>query len=70
MSYGVPVIVSDIPANLEVGLDKNRYFKLGNIGQLATMLQENINGDCVHVDYDMSKYDWDRIADQVAELYS
>lgn len=70
MSYGVPVIVSDIPANLEVGLDKDRYFRLGNIGQLATMLQDNINCDCVHVDYDMSKYDWDRIADQVAELYS
>lgn len=70
MSYGVPVIVSDIPANLEVGLDKNRYFRLGDIGQLTAKLQENINGDCVHVDYDMSKYDWDRIADQVAELYS
>lgn len=70
MSYGVPVIVSDIPANLEVGLDKNRYFKLGDIGQLATKLQENINGDCVHVDYDMSKYDWDRIADQVTKIYN
>lgn len=70
MSYGVPVVVSDIPANLEVGLDKGRYFRLGDIGQLATKLQENINGESVHVDYDMSKYDWDRIADQVARLYS
>lgn len=70
MSYGVPVIVSDIPANLEVGLDKDRYFRLGDIGQLTTKLQENINGDCVHVDYYMSKYDWDRIADQVTKIYN
>lgn len=70
MSYGVPVIVSDIPANLEVGLDKDRYFRLGDIGQLVTKLQENINSDCVHVDYDMSKYDWDRIADLVTKIYN
>jgi len=31
MSYGLPVLVSDIAANKEVGLDKTRYFQCGNI---------------------------------------
>lgn len=38
LSYGLPAIVSDIPANLEVGLGVENYFPLGNIGILAEKL--------------------------------
>lgn len=38
LSYGLPVIASDIPANLELGLDAESYFKLGNIDKLASLL--------------------------------
>lgn len=34
MSYGLSVLVSDIPAKLEVNLNKKRYFKCGNIEDL------------------------------------
>ncbi|MDO4165396.1 MAG: glycosyltransferase family 4 protein [Bacteroides sp.] len=69
MSYRLPVIVSDIPANLEVGLDKECYFETGNIGQLADKLQKVVNEDCQRITYPMEEYDWDRIAKQVMEVY-
>lgn len=70
MSYKVPVVVSDIPANLEVGLPSEDYFPCGDVDALARKLRETILQPLSSVDYDMSKYDWDRIADQVYEIYS
>ena len=69
MSYGVKVIVSDIPANLEVGLPEEDYFPCGNVDELADKLAKIIEAPQEHVDYDMSKYDWEQIADEVAETY-
>ena len=69
MSYGVKVVVSDIPANLEVGLPKEDYFHCGDVDELADKLGKVIEQPLQHIDYDMSKYDWDRIADQVAGIY-
>ena len=69
MSYHLPVIVSDIPANLEVGLNKSCYFPSGDIDVLASKLQQNVDADYQSVDYDMGKYDWDVIARQVNEVY-
>jgi glycosyltransferase involved in cell wall biosynthesis len=40
LSYGLPVIASDIPANLEVGLPGEHYFPLGDVGALAVSLAE------------------------------
>lgn len=39
LSYGLPVIASDIPANLELGLDPNHYFQLGNVAELTQRLR-------------------------------
>lgn len=69
MSYGVKVIVSDIPANLEVGLDKDDYFPVGNVDELAKKLKEVISREPQHIDYDMAKYDWDKIAKEVRGVY-
>lgn len=69
MSYQLPVIVSDISANKEIRLDADCYFETGNIEQLADRLQEVIDGDFQRVPYDMEKYEWDRIAIQVADVY-
>ena len=69
MSYGVKVIVSDIPANLEVGLDGGDYFPVGDVDALAVKLKGVMERPLEHVDYDMRKYDWERIAGQVAEVY-
>lgn len=69
MSYRVPVVVSDIPANLEVGLDASCYFPVGNVEALTEKLKKNIDEAYHSVEYDISKYDWDVIAEQVADVY-
>ena len=69
MSYKVPVVVSDIPANLEVGLPKEDYFPCGDVKALAEKLREVVSKPLRPVDYDMGKYDWDKIAKQVDDVY-
>lgn len=69
MSYNLPVIVSDIPANKEVGLQDSFYFKVGDINELSAKLQSIITKNYQHIEYDMSKYNWDVITDQVVEIY-
>ena len=69
MSYKVPVVVSDIPANLEVGLPKEDYFLCGDVKALAEKLREVVSKPLKPVDYDMGKYDWDKIAKQVDDVY-
>jgi glycosyltransferase involved in cell wall biosynthesis len=75
LSYGLPVIASDIPANREVGLGNDHYFALGNVEQLTQRLQAFAYGlldtrtreetrQCV-----VEKYDWGRIADQTLAVY-
>ena len=69
MSYGVKVIVSDIPANKEVGLPESDYFPVGNVDALTEKLKTVVNQPLQHIDYDMKKYDWEKIADHVADMY-
>ena len=69
MSYRLPVIVSGIPANKEIGLSDECYFPVGDINVLKSKLETVIDSDCRRVDYDLSKYDWEHIANQVCEVY-
>lgn len=69
MSYGVKVIVSGIPANKEVGLPESDYFPVGNVDALTEKLKTVVNQPLQHIDYDMKKYDWEKIADQVRDVY-
>lgn len=70
MSYNVPVIVSDIPANLEVGLPQDAYFPVGNVNELSHKLSAIINSPLLHPNYDMKKYDWNQISNEVIEVYN
>lgn len=69
MSYGAKIIVSDIPANKEVGLPEKNYFHCGDIPQLTAKLQENVDEPYSRQTYNMEKYNWDHIAEQVAAIY-
>lgn len=69
MSYNLPVVVSDIPANKEVGLPDTNYFHVGDIKALAEKLRNVVNKPAMQHKYDMSKYNWDAIADQVISIY-
>lgn len=69
MSYHLPVIVSDIPANMEVGLPVECYFPCGDVIQLSERLEKVVSKPLRRINYDMEKYDWDRIANQVKAVY-
>ena len=69
MSYNVPVVVSDIPANLEIGLPKNAYFPVGNIKALSQKLASIVNTPLSRPIYNMEKYDWEGISNEVIDVY-
>lgn len=69
MSYGLPVLVSDIPANLAVGLPQDRYYHLGDIDALAAGMNDVVCKSPLRIEYDMSAYDWDSIAGRIMEIY-
>jgi glycosyltransferase involved in cell wall biosynthesis len=75
MSYGLPVLVSDIPANLEVGLPADRYFKCGDEGDLrdkmTSLLKKGLT-DAERRDMRLliaEKYNWPKIAEQTVQVY-
>lgn len=69
MSYRLPVVVSDIPANIEVNLPDDNYFHLGEVDELAQKLQTIVDAPFVEKQYDLSKYKWEHIAKQVYKVY-
>lgn len=69
MSYRLPVITSAIPANLEVGLDASCYHQVGDVTALADKIEVIANQPLQRIEYDMTKYNWDTISQQVANIY-
>ena len=75
LSYGLPVVASNIPANLELGLNPACYFELGQIDQLAELLKSNIYYPA-SIERRMevrawvgSNYNWRRVADKTYKEY-
>ncbi len=75
LSYGLPVLASDIPANLEVGLPRDHYFELGNRDELANKI---LTFSSREVDRQMrdklkgfiaSRYCWDNVASETVSAY-
>jgi len=69
MSYELPVIVSDIPANKQIDIPLERFFTSGDEKSLFAKLNYELAVDFKPVKYDMSQYYWDRIAVQTASVY-
>ena len=71
MSYSLPAIVSDIPANLEVNLKPKTYFPVGNINKLREQLIQHTNSSHSQVSYAsyLEHYDWSKIAAQTMAVY-
>ncbi|MDR2843782.1 MAG: glycosyltransferase family 4 protein [Candidatus Symbiothrix sp.] len=70
MSYHLPVLASDIPANLEVGLPPENYFPVNDTIVLAEKLNNALSIGKQDVFYNMEVYDWDKIAEQTAAVYN
>ena len=75
MSYGLSVLVSDIPANLEVGLEKDRYFQCGDIDDLRKKVEIQLEKQMTDAEKYAIKnmisvrYNWNIIARQTIAVY-
>jgi glycosyltransferase involved in cell wall biosynthesis len=69
MSYRLPVLVSDIPANKKVSLPWDKYFITGDEKSLKNGLEKILRQKFEPIDYDMTPYDWDKIALQTDAVY-
>lgn len=75
LSYGLPVLASDIPANMEVGLPDEHYFPLGDVSKLAVRLREFAARPLTSEEKDArrrwvaDRFDWRRIAEQTMNVY-
>lgn len=72
MSYNLDVLVSDIPANLEVNLNGNDYFQVKNIKDLSLKLNEKLkeNNPRNFSEIIEKKYNWNHIAEETFNLYT
>jgi len=70
MSYNLDVLVSDIPANLEVNLEKDDYFKVGDIQKLSESLKRKllVKGKRDFSKVINEKYNWDVIAQKFSKV--
>jgi glycosyltransferase involved in cell wall biosynthesis len=75
LSYGLPVIASDIPANLELGLNSASYFELGNVNQMVDLLSQ-ATAKPISTETRMhtrawinTRYNWKQIAEKTFKEY-
>jgi glycosyltransferase involved in cell wall biosynthesis len=75
LSYGLPVLASDIPAHLEIGLDRSSYFAVGDVAALArglTTFAQATPDEQARLSRTLqiaTLYDWDRIAAKTLAVY-
>jgi len=75
MSYGLPVLVSDIAANKEVDLPAYRYFRCGDVDHLVEKIKELLkmglpDGERMEMLTQIEEnYNWDTIAGQTVRVY-
>lgn len=68
MKYGLDVLISDMPATRLVKLYETDYFENGNVKDLANKLSLKLS-EPQKREYDLSAYNWEKIAMQVEEIY-
>jgi glycosyltransferase involved in cell wall biosynthesis len=75
MSYGIPVLVSDILANREVGLPADRYFQCGDVYDLKKNMELFLERGVAEEEQKIlmsmleERYNWNKIAEQTIKVY-
>ncbi|MGQ3686300.1 MAG: glycosyltransferase family 4 protein [Candidatus Loosdrechtia sp.] len=75
LSYGLSCVVSDIPANREVALNNDRFFKVGHVESLVAKIREFINNPLSEAEKTRQismireKYNWEKIAAMTMDVY-
>lgn len=68
MGYGLPMVVSDIPATHLIDLPTECYAKSCDVRSFKERLTE-LYPSCEKQEYDMTEYDWNEVARQTGEVY-
>lgn len=75
LSFGLPVLASDIPANLAVGLDQGNYFKVCDLESLEQGLCRLSTGSLTaeskkeRKNWVSERFDWDVVAERTDEVF-
>lgn len=79
LAYGLPILASNIEANLALELDAESYFPLGDVPALSQAMQKKLSDSKMpaHASVDvgemgskiMARYNWTTICEQTASLY-
>ena len=75
LSYDLPVLVSDIPANREIPLVDSKYFHNGNIPELTSKMDSLYQRGLLDSEITEQRnvllkfFDWDSIAEKTREVY-
>lgn len=62
MSYGLPIVASDIPATRLIDLPEDHYARPGDADSLATVIADALSRE-EHPSYDLTPYSWEKITD-------
>lgn len=68
MSYGLDVLVSDIPATRLVKLRKEDYFSKGDFKRLSQGIMDRVKNPKKR-NYELSEFNWNNIAQSVEDVY-
>ena len=69
MSHGCNILVSDIPACKLLNFNKSNYFRCGDSQHLTKQINSAITQGPVKSDYDLSEYDWHKIAQKTIHFF-
>ncbi|HEY0623749.1 glycosyltransferase family 4 protein [Sphingomonas sp.] len=68
-SCGARMLLSDIPANLDIGLDPRNYFPVGDVAALTQRLDMNCADFLVDRDTVRARFSWDKAAEDTLAVY-
>lgn len=69
MSFGLPIVASDIPASHIISLPEERYAVPGDADSFRTAIRRALISGPSRMEYDLREYDWDVICRRTAEVY-
>jgi len=66
----VPILLSDIEPNRDLGLEAEHYFRVGNVDDLKRKIVQDHDRYRIDPGNLLQQYDWDAIGEETAKLYS
>jgi glycosyltransferase involved in cell wall biosynthesis len=69
-NFGVPMMLSDIQANLDIGLGPQNYFASGHVHALAAKLRQDFRSFQIDAQEIGRRFDWDAITEATQKVYA